>query len=500
MSTSFGVSKAPAGQIEQDVVIAPVIAPPQGRSSARRTAAANFRRAIVAGEIAADLATIVFAVVVGYMAYDVLELGKHIYYPARTVFAMAAAFAVVMVLMLDRVGAYRRGNSLLRVRETEQVLRVSAQAFFIALAASFFTNILFSRWLLVLCLGFVPLLLFVQKHLTYLLVRSLHSRGYGNETVLIYGSGLTGRRVFSVLQRSPRLGLEPVVVVDDDPQKAGATVYEMAYERRRSAPVVSGPLTRDLIAGHGIDLVIVAIPSIGREQFARAVEETFGANARISFVPSHLLASDPWVDYQDIDGVLLASFGKATRRTWYESAKRIFDFLGSLFLLVLGSPFLLLLAIAIKLDSPGPVLFLQERVGQNGRRFRMCKFRTMRTDAASYDYSPRESSDPRITRLGRFLRRSSLDEVPQLLNVLQGSMSLVGPRPEMPFIVEQYSDRHRQRLQVKPGLTGLWQLSGDRAFLIHENIEYDLYYIQHRNFVMDLAILLHTSIFAMRGV
>ena len=94
----------------------------------------------------------------------------------------------------------------------------------------------------------------------------------------------------------------------------------------------------------------------------------------------------------------------------------------------------------------------------------------------------------------------ALDEIPQLLNVLQGHMSLVGPRPEMPFIVGQYTKRHKERLEIKPGLTGLWQLSGDRAFLIHENIEYDLYYVQHRNFFMDIAILLHTSIFAMHGI
>ena len=130
----------------------------------------------------------------------------------------------------------------------------------------------------------------------------------------------------------------------------------------------------------------------------------------------------------------------------------------------------------------------------------MFKFRTMHVSAYPYEFSPQAPTDPRITRLGRFLRRTSLDELPQLLNVLQGNMSLVGPRPEMPFIVEQYTPRHKQRLQVKPGLTGLWQLSGDRNYLIHENIEYDLYYIQHRNFFMDLAILLHTTIFAMRGV
>jgi exopolysaccharide biosynthesis polyprenyl glycosylphosphotransferase len=466
----------------------------------RRSAAAHFRRAIVACEAAADLLTIILAVLLGYVVYSQLALGKHIHYPTHAVLGLAFAFAVVMVLMLDRIGAYRHGNSLLRVRETEQVLRVSAQAFLIALAVSFFSNVLFSRWLLVLCLTLVPLALFIQKTFMYLLIRNLHSRGFGIERVLIYGSGCTGRRVFSVLARSPKLGLEPVAFVDDEPAKAGRTVFEMGYERRRSARVVGGPLSSELIARHAVDLVIIAIPSIGRDGFLRTVEAAFTANARVSFVPSHFLPSDPWIDYQDIDGVLLASFARSPQRIAYGLLKRLCDFGGSLALLALGAPLFGLLALFIKIDSPGPVLFEQERVGQNGKRFKMFKFRTMRRSAAPYDYSPCVPGDPRITRVGRFLRRTSLDELPQLVNVLQGRMSLVGPRPEMPFIVEQYSESHRQRLQVKPGLTGLWQLSGDRAFLIHENVEYDLYYIQHRNFFMDLAILLHTSIFAMRGV
>jgi lipopolysaccharide/colanic/teichoic acid biosynthesis glycosyltransferase len=124
----------------------------------------------------------------------------------------------------------------------------------------------------------------------------------------------------------------------------------------------------------------------------------------------------------------------------------------------------------------------------------------MYVDAPQYDYSPIQPVDPRITRIGRFLRRTSLDELAQLVNVLKGEMSLVGPRPEMPFIVQQYTAQQRQRLQVAPGITGLWQLSADRAYLIHENIHYDLYYIRHRSFFMDFAILLHTVVFAMRGV
>jgi lipopolysaccharide/colanic/teichoic acid biosynthesis glycosyltransferase len=123
----------------------------------------------------------------------------------------------------------------------------------------------------------------------------------------------------------------------------------------------------------------------------------------------------------------------------------------------------------------------------------------MRVDAPKYGYHPTGGDDPRITRIGRRLRQTSLDELPQLVNILKGDMSLVGPRPEMPFIVERYNARHRQRLQVTPGLTGLWQLSADRSFMIHENIQYDLYYIRDRNFFMDMAILFHTAVFAMHG-
>jgi exopolysaccharide biosynthesis polyprenyl glycosylphosphotransferase len=416
------------------------------------------------------------------------------------VLGVAFALAVVMVLMLDRVGAYARGNSLLRVRETEQVLRVSVQAFLIAFAISFFASYLFSRWLLILTLGLVPICLFLQRHLTYLLVQGLHSRGYGIQKVLIYGSGSTGRRVFSVLRRSPKLGLEPLAFVDDDPRKVGTSVLEMGYEPRRSAPVVAGPVTTDLVSRYDADLVVIAIPSIPNDKFGQTLQAVLAANSRVSFVPSHVLQSDPWVDYEDIDGVLLASFSKTPRHLRYEVIKRVGDLIGAFLLIVLAAPLSLLLAVLIKLTSPGPVLFRQQRVGRDGKLFQMFKFRTMYTLARAYEYSPLVARDPRITRTGRFLRRTSLDELPQLLNVLLGSMSLVGPRPEMPFIVAQYTERHRQRLQVRPGITGLWQLSGDRAYLIHENIEYDLYSIQNRNLFMDFAILLHTVIFAMRGV
>lgn len=176
------------------------------------------------------------------------------------------------------------------------------------------------------------------------------------------------------------------------------------------------------------------------------------------------------------------------------------DSVGSLLLLLLLAPFFLLVAVLVKLDSDGPVFFRQTRIGKNGEPFSIWKFRSMRVDADSYARSPVSDSDPRLSRIGRVLRRLSIDELPQLLNVIKGEMSLVGPRPEMPFIVERYGSFERQRLRVKPGITGLWQISPARAMPIHENLDYDLFYIENQNLVLDCVILLRTINVVMRGI
>jgi len=173
--------------------------------------------------------------------------------------------------------------------------------------------------------------------------------------------------------------------------------------------------------------------------------------------------------------------------------KRVIDIVGASVLLLALTPILLLVGIAIRLDSRGPILFRQVRIGKAGCPFRIYKFRSMYADVPAYARSPSTSDDPRITRIGRFLRRLSIDELPQLLNVLAGHMSLVGPRPEMPFIANSYTGSARLRLLATPGVTGLWQISPARAMPIHENLEYDLFYLQHQNFFLDLAIVLRTT-------
>jgi lipopolysaccharide/colanic/teichoic acid biosynthesis glycosyltransferase len=180
--------------------------------------------------------------------------------------------------------------------------------------------------------------------------------------------------------------------------------------------------------------------------------------------------------------------------------KRVYDIIGSLFFLVLLLPLFIVVAIFIKLDSPGPILFRHYRIGKDGKPFLLWKFRSMRTDVPEYEASPRSVADDRLTRIGRLIRRLSVDEMPQLVNVLKGDMSLVGPRPEMPFIVARYHSAHRERLVARPGITGLWQISPARAFPIHENLQYDLHYLRNQNLFLDCAIILRTITAVVRGV
>lgn len=459
-----------------------------------------FRKLMSVGEALLDALMVVTSCLLANSIYRSLELGKQIYYQPTRVLLPACLFAALVVFFLDRSGAYQMGTSLLRVRETERVMRASVQSAAIVFTFSYLINFLFSRWLLGIAVVLVPVTLLLEKHLVSGFLADLQARKDLGQRVIIYGAGMTGRRLFSALARSPKLGLDPIVLVDEDPSLVGSVVFEHAYQRKRSAPVIAGPLTARLIRELGADRIVIAVPSISREKFLNIVQEANTVNVEVSFVPLHENAAGLCVDYTDLDGMFVATYRVIGDDREHEFVKRCFDFFASLLLIVLLAPVFLIIALLIRRTSPGPGLFVQDRVGQKGRLFRLFKFRTMYVDAPPYAKSPTDNFDPRITPIGRYLRRTSLDEMPQLFNVLRGEMSLVGPRPEMPHIVVLYQPSQHQRLAVKPGITGLWQLSADRRFSIHENIEYDLYYIRHQNFFMDLAILLHTLLFAARGI
>jgi exopolysaccharide biosynthesis polyprenyl glycosylphosphotransferase len=389
---------------------------------------------------------------------------------------------------------------MLRISETERTLRVSMQTFLIMLPITVFSAYLISRWVLIIGLFLTPVLVVIEKQLLFSIIRRLHVRGRGVKKAVIYGAGFTGKHIFSVLLRSRKLGINPVVFVDDDKSKVGTPIFALSYHHEQRAPVIHGPVTAELIKSYEAEMLVVAVPSLAQDKLYAISEEAKNAGVVLAWVPSHTIYEDAWVKYVDIDGIMLATVDPPKGLNAYDIGKRALDFCAGIALLTLTSPIFALLAIAVSLDSEGPIIFKQRRVGKDGRLFEIYKFRTMRNDAPTYHFSPTSVGDPRITRLGRILRKLSLDELPQILNVIKGDMSLVGPRPEMPFIVDTYGPKERLRLTVLPGITGIWQLSADRALPIHENPQYDFYYIRNRGFFMDLAILLHTLAFAVKGV
>jgi exopolysaccharide biosynthesis polyprenyl glycosylphosphotransferase len=463
------------------------------RGERRVISRAFFQKVMTVSEVVADFLTCAGGVFVVSFLYPSLHLGR------ETQYLVSIVAGLVMVLLLERDGAYRGGGSLLQIRATAHALRIPAQSMLLLLPGNILLhlNVPWAAFLIALIL--LPLLLIFEKQILFAIMQTLYVREYGVDRVVVYGAGDAARRMVSSLLYSPRLGLRPVAVIDDDSTRSGESIFGMSYQRCPSVTVHSGPVTAALLKSCRCKLLIVAASNLSPEKLTAAAQAAKQAGLEIALLIDPALAERPWSEPIDIGGLLLASEVEPIASLHYAVAKRTADLTVSLMLLLLLAPVLFLIAVLVWLDSPGPIFFVQRRVGRNGKLFDMYKFRSMHATAPRYGLSPTRSSDTRITAVGRFLRRTSLDELPQLINVFLGNMSLVGPRPEMPFIVRGYNSRQRQRLQVIPGITGLWQLSADRAFPIHENIQYDLTYIQNRTFFMDLAILLHTPFRALRG-
>ena len=455
-----------------------------------------FLRIIAVCEFAADFLTCAGAM---FAACTLRFHSSHsASYPLSKALAVSVFAGLFAVVLLHRKLASSGWSSLHPVRETEAAIRMSVQSLLVILPASFLLRLDVPRGAIVLAFVLMLPLLVLQKQLFASMIQRLHNLSYGTERVVIYGAGETGRRIASRLLCSPLLGLRPVAVIDEKSGSADECRLELAYGECHAVPVQWDSITANLLESLRCNLLLVQDSSLSSERLAELREV-----ARQAGVPvAHL--SDPSVQEggkQSIesDGLPLTHERAAIVPWGYAFGKRIVDLIVSSFLLLLLSPVFIVIALLIRLSSPGPAFFVQRRVGRDGTLFKMYKFRSMSCSTRRYERSPKTSSDPRITKIGRFLRRTSLDELPQLVNVFRGEMSLVGPRPEMPFIVRGYSAHQRQRLQVIPGITGLWQLSPDRAFPIHENVHHDLSYISDRTLYMDVAILIHTLFFAMRG-
>ena len=321
-------------------------------------------------------------------------------------------------------------------------------------------------------------------------------QGLGVDRVLIVGAGKMGRSIMRSVVARPELGYQIVGFVDDDPQKSQTAIG-------RYPALGTTDRLPEIVREQGIDQVFITLPWISHRKIARVMRLCERGNINVRIVPDLFQMSLSTVIVDNLDGIPLIGIREPALRDWQMVFKRIMDVILSLLGVAVLSPLLLAIAVAIKLDSPGPVVFRQKRVGRGGEEFTCCKFRSMYVDAEARLETLRARNeatgplfkmreDPRRTRVGRFLRRTSFDELPQFWNVLKGEMSLVGPRPPIPSEVEKYEPWHCRRLDVPPGITGLWQVSGRSDLTFDEMVLLDVYYIENWSAMLDLRILLKT--------
>jgi exopolysaccharide biosynthesis polyprenyl glycosylphosphotransferase len=363
----------------------------------------------------------------------------------------------------------------------------------------FFSRLIFAQaWvLMVVFLGLVRLL---EDGLRGMLRR----RGIGVVRLLLVGAGEVGRSIMQSLVAQPGLGYEVVGFVDDDPEKLQDIGRFRALGGTDDIP--------RLVSERAVDEVIITLPWLSHGKVLAIMNHCQQRRVQVKVVPDLFQISMNQVDIDELNGIPLIGLREPSLQVTSQLVKRGIDILVSFASIIVLSPVLAATALAIVIDSPGSAVFPQTRVGQRGRTFTLYKFRSMRTGADDEKEDLRRvtdtngvtfklKADPRRTRVGRFIRRTSLDELPQFYNVLLGEMSLVGPRPAIPSEVEKYEDWHRKRLLVKPGLTGLWQVMGRSELPFEEMVMLDVFYIENWSLAMDLKILLRTipSVLSGRG-
>jgi exopolysaccharide biosynthesis polyprenyl glycosylphosphotransferase len=449
----------------------------------------------------ADVVLINVAFLIAYwLRYD-LQLFRSVD-PANNVpysvyLPMVAIMVVLLVVNNRREGAYdvRKGRPLFD--DLYGLLNATTTAIMIMVVVVFFYRRLFySRFIFIYAGILIIVLLGLARLVRNMVLARMRATGQGVDRVLIVGAGEVGRTVMRNLIAQPELGYRVVGFLDDDPVKSGADIGPI----RALGTLDALP---EAIAENDIAQVIITLPWQYHRKVIRLVTEAEQSGVRARVVPDLFQLSLGGVDVEAINGIPLISVKGSALTGFNKMLKRAVDLLIAGVALVIISPLWALIALAIRLDSPGPILFRQERVGLHGKPFTLFKFRSMyvdaeeqleklraRNEAAGPLFKIRE--DPRRTRVGRFIRRTSLDELPQFINVLAGDMSMVGPRPGLASEVAQYQDWHRKRLAVVPGLTGLWQVSGRSELTFDEMVMLDIYYAENWSLGMDLRIILRT--------
>lgn len=452
---------------------------------------------------ASDFLLALLAFVLGYIArYQLTTFRPVMEYnqaPLEPYIPFAIFYAIMLTLTHHSNGLYRqvRGRSL--VEEISISVNGIATAAVTLLALFFvFQPIVTSRLMLVYVAVLTLVLMTLGRVFHRLLLALLRSRGIGVQRVLIVGAGESGGAVLRVMMARKDFGYEPIGFVDDNP---GLGEYSLGR--------IKGLGTLDkldeTIRQHDIDMVIITLPWSRHDRILAITQTARQAGADVRAVPDVFQLNTRQMQVENLDGIPLLGFGGMAPR--FRGTDRVIKRAIDVGLIVVSAPLWLplvsLAAIAIRLEGPGRVIYPQRRVGEGGREFSMFKFRSMVPNADSMREQlvqatgvdprhPKIRNDPRITRVGGFIRAVSIDELPQFINVLRGEMSLVGPRPPTPDEVKLYELWHLQRLQTIPGCTGMWQISGRSNVPFDEMCLLDIYYIENWSVRLDLQILVMT--------
>jgi Undecaprenyl-phosphate glucose phosphotransferase len=447
--------------------------------------------------VAADLTVVVVAWGLAYVLrflVPIVPVTKGV--PSAVNYAnLLPLICVVWGIVFHASGLYDPMRGASESTERRRVLRASSLAMLIFLALSFLViekQYPLSRLTLLYFYVLSSGLLVLERATLREILREARRRGYNLRHVLIVGDGELALAVRDRMQRHPELGLKVRGFVTDDPARVRSFVD--------ATPVLGHwDEVSEIVAAGGIDQVLLALPFESLPHLERVLARLDGAAVDVKVVPDVERFVSLRSGIEEFDGLPIISLRATPLTGWHRVLKRALDVAVAAVALVLLSPLLLLIAALVKLTSPGPVLFSQERMGLDGRVFRVWKFRTMRADAEA-ESGPvwAVSDDPRRTPVGAILRRLSLDEIPQFLNVLRGEMSLVGPRPERPVFIAEFRrhvPRYMLRHMVQAGMTGWAQVNGWRGNTsVEQRIEYDLYYIENWSLVLDLKILMLTFV------
>jgi len=404
--------------------------------------------------------------------------------PDLSLYLYALLFVIaVWIFIFSLLGHYRRRSPSAFDRFYEAVRGVTAGTFVILATTFFYRGDSFSRLVLGLAWVLSTAMIWLLRETIYRLEKWYLRKGLISRRAIFVGDNKRGIELFNKLKAQPAWGIIPVGFVCDN---------EIALPRL-------GPVADldDVVKTHAADMIIFNLPQNGQEFIVDFVMKSDNLGLEYMISPDIMGLMTFNSEAGQIEGIPVLRWGKTPIEGYARALKRSFDIVFSGLGMVLLSPVFLLLAIAVKIDSPGPIFFKQRRIGRNGRDFTMYKFRSMypeQDDPLAPGWTVRD--DPRRTRVGRTIRRYNLDELPQLINVFLGRMSLVGPRPEQPDYVQKFKGdipRYFQRHRVKSGVTGWAQVNGFRGDTsITERTKYDLYYVENWSLIFDIKIILLT--------